>query len=71
LGAIFAALSAGAHGRVGPERASGGMTDTVARAAAGALSSHPVANVTNFGARDGRSLKEAGYGVIGLDGTRE
>jgi 23S rRNA (guanosine2251-2'-O)-methyltransferase len=67
LGAIIrTALAAGAHGAVIPERRAAGLTDTVARASAGALSHLPVAKVTNL-VRAMEELKEAGYWIIGLD----
>jgi 23S rRNA (guanosine2251-2'-O)-methyltransferase len=67
LGAIIrTALAAGAHGVVIPERRAAGLTDTVARASAGALAHLPVAKVTNL-ARTMEELKEAGYWMIGLD----
>jgi 23S rRNA (guanosine2251-2'-O)-methyltransferase len=67
LGAIIrTALASGAHGVVIPERRSAGLTDTVARASAGALEHLPVAKVTNLG-RSMEVLKEAGYWLIGLD----
>src|SRR5882762_7538053 len=71
LGAIVrTALAAGAHGVVIPERRAAGLTDTVARASAGALSHMPVAKVTNL-ARAMEELKEAGYWLIGLDEDAE
>src|SRR5262245_53599696 len=67
LGAIVrTALAAGAHGVVIPERRAAGLTDTVARASAGALAHLPVAKVTNL-ARTMDELKEAGYWLVGLD----
>jgi 23S rRNA (guanosine2251-2'-O)-methyltransferase len=67
LGAVIrTALAAGAHGVVIPERRAAGLTDTVARASAGALSHLPVAKVTNL-VRSMEELKEAGYWLIGLD----
>jgi len=67
LGAIIrTALAAGAHGVVIPERRAAGLTDTVARASAGALAHLPVAKITNL-ARTMEELKEAGYWLIGLD----
>jgi len=67
LGAIVrTALAAGAHGVVIPERRAAGLTDTVARASAGALAHLPVAKVTNL-ARAMEELKEAGYWLVGLD----
>jgi 23S rRNA (guanosine2251-2'-O)-methyltransferase len=73
LGAIVrTSLAAGAHGVVIPERRAAGLTDTVARASAGALSHLPVAKATNL-ARTMEELKEAGYWLVGLDeeGDRE
>src|SRR6202163_3483500 len=67
LGAVIrTALAAGAHGVVIPERRAAGLTDTVARASAGALSHLPVAKVTNL-VRTMEELKEAGYWLVGLD----
>jgi 23S rRNA (guanosine2251-2'-O)-methyltransferase len=67
LGAIIrTALAAGAHGVVIPERRAAGLTDTVARASAGAIAHLPVAKVTNL-ARTMEELKEAGYWLAGLD----
>jgi len=71
LGAIVrTALAAGAHGVMIPERRAVGLTDTVARASAGALAHLPVAKVTNL-ARTMEELKEAGYWLVGLDETAE
>jgi len=71
LGAIIrTALAAGAHGVVIPGRRAAGLTDTVSRASAGALSHLPVAKVTNL-ARSMEELKEAGYWLIGLDEKAE
>jgi 23S rRNA (guanosine2251-2'-O)-methyltransferase len=67
LGAVIrTALAAGAHGVVIPERRAAGLTDTVARASAGALAHLLVAKVTNL-ARAMEELKEAGYWLVGLD----
>jgi 23S rRNA (guanosine2251-2'-O)-methyltransferase len=67
LGAIIrTTLAAGAHGVVIPERRAAGLTDTVARASAGALAHLPVAKVTNL-VRAMEELKEAGYWLVGLD----
>ena len=67
LGAVIrTALAAGAHGVIIPERRAAGLTDTVARASAGALAHVPVAKVTNL-ARSMEELKEAGYWLVGLD----
>lgn len=71
LGAIIrTTLAAGAHGVVIPERRAAGLTDTVARASAGALAHLPVAKVTNL-ARAMEELKEAGYWLVGLDERAE
>jgi 23S rRNA (guanosine2251-2'-O)-methyltransferase len=67
LGAIIrTALASGAHGVVIPERRAAGLTDTVARASAGALAHLPIAKVTNL-VRAMEELKEAGYWLVGLD----
>lgn len=67
LGAIIrTVLAAGAHGIVIPERRAAGLTDTVARASAGALAHLPIAKVTNL-ARTMEELKKAGYWLVGLD----
>ena len=67
LGAIIrTALAAGAHGVIIPERRAAGLTDTVARASAGALAHLPVAKVTNL-VRTMEEMKEAGYWLVGLD----
>jgi len=71
LGAIIrTALAAGAHGVVVPERRAAGLTDTVARASAGALAHLPVAKVTNL-VRTMEDLKAAGYWLVGLDESAE
>src|SRR5262249_298500 len=71
LGAIIrTALAAGAHGVVIPERRAAGLTDTVARASAGALAHLRVAKVTNL-ARTMEELKQAGYWLVGLDEPAE
>jgi 23S rRNA (guanosine2251-2'-O)-methyltransferase len=67
LGAVVrTALAAGADGVVIPERRAAGLTETVARASAGALAHLPVARVTNL-VRAMEELKEAGYWLVGLD----
>ena len=67
LGAVIrTSLAAGAHGVVIPERRAAGLTDTVARASAGALAHLPVAKVTNL-VRTMEELKETGYWLVGLD----
>jgi len=71
VGAIIrTALAAGAHGVVIPERRAAGLTDTVARASAGALAHLPIAKVTNL-VRAMEDLKEAGYWLVGLDETAD
>ncbi len=67
LGAIVrTALAAGVQGVVIPERRTASLTETVARASAGALSHLPVARVTNL-VRAMEEIKEAGYWLAGLD----
>ena len=71
LGAIVrTALAAGAHGVVIPERRAAGLTESVARASAGALSHLPVARVKNL-SRAMEEMKEAGYWLVGLDERAE
>jgi 23S rRNA (guanosine2251-2'-O)-methyltransferase len=67
LGAIVrTAHAAGAGAVVIPERRAAGLTDVVAKAAAGALEHLPVVRVTNVN-RAMETLKEAGYWIYGLD----
>ena len=67
LGAIArTAHAVGANAIVIPERRAAGLTDTVAKAAAGALEHLPVVRVTNIN-RTLESLKEQGYWIYGLD----
>jgi 23S rRNA (guanosine2251-2'-O)-methyltransferase len=67
LGAIVrTAHAAGAGAVVIPERRAAGMTDVVAKAAAGALEHLPVVRVTNIN-RTLEALKERGYWIYGLD----
>ena len=67
LGAIIrTAHAAGAAGIVVPERRAAGLTDVVAKAAAGALEYLPVARAGNVN-RGLESLKERGYWIYGLD----
>jgi 23S rRNA (guanosine2251-2'-O)-methyltransferase len=71
LGAIVrTSLAAGAHGVVIPERRAAGLTETVARASAGALAHLSVAKVVNL-VRAMKELKEAGYWMVGLDERAE
>jgi len=71
LGAIVrTSLAAGAQGVVIPERRAAGLTDTVARASAGALAHLPVARVKNL-VRAMEEMKEAGYWLVGLDERAE
>src|SRR5271165_1248112 len=71
LGAIVrTSLAAGATGVVIPERRAAGLTDTVERAAAGALAHLPVARVKNL-VRAMEEMKEAGYWLVGLDERAE
>lgn len=67
LGAIIrTAHAAGAAGVVIPERRAAGLTDVVAKAAAGALEHLPVIRVTNIN-RTLEDLKQRGYWIYGLD----
>jgi len=67
LGAIIrTAHAAGAAAIVVPERRAAGLTDVVARAAAGALAYLPVVRVTNV-TRAMEELKEHRYWIYGLD----
>jgi len=67
LGAIVrTAHAAGAAAVVIPERRAVGLTDVVARAAAGALAYVPVVRVTNVN-RALEELKKNGYWIYGLD----
>lgn len=67
LGAIIrTAHAAGAGGIVVPERRAVGLTDVVAKAAAGALEYLPVARVGNIN-RALESLKQRDYWIYGLD----
>ncbi len=67
LGAIIrTAHAAGADAVVIPERRAAGLTETVAKAAAGALEHLPVARVTNVG-QALEKLKQRGFWIYGLD----
>jgi 23S rRNA (guanosine2251-2'-O)-methyltransferase len=67
LGAIVrTAHAAGAGAVIIPERRAAGVTDAVAKAAAGALEHLPVVRVTNIN-RTLEELKERGMWIYGLD----
>ncbi|MBZ5624394.1 MAG: 23S rRNA (guanosine(2251)-2'-O)-methyltransferase RlmB [Acidobacteriia bacterium] len=67
LGAIIrTAHAAGAGSVVIPERRAAGVTDVVAKAAAGAIEHLPVVRVTNIN-RTLAELKERGHWIYGLD----
>ena len=67
LGAIVrTAHAAGAGSIVIPERRAAGVTDVVAKAAAGALEHLPIARVTNVN-RALEDLKKRGFWIYGLD----
>ena len=67
LGAIIrTAHAAGAGGIVIPERRAAGLTDVVAKAAAGALEHVSLTRVTNIN-RTLEDLKARGYWIYGLD----
>jgi 23S rRNA (guanosine2251-2'-O)-methyltransferase len=67
LGAIVrTAHAAGANALVIPERRAVGLTEVVAKAAAGALEHLPLARVANI-SRTLESLKKRGFWIYGLD----
>ena len=67
LGAIIrTAHAAGAGSVIIPERRAVGITDVVAKAAAGAIEHLPIVRVTNIN-RALEELKERGYWIYGLD----
>lgn len=67
LGAIIrTAHAAGADAVVIPERRAAGLTETVAKAAAGALEHLPVANVSNI-SQTIEALKKRGFWIYGID----
>jgi 23S rRNA (guanosine2251-2'-O)-methyltransferase len=67
LGAIArTALAAGADAILIPERRAAGLTDTVAKAAAGALEYLPIVRITNV-TRTLEELKQKSYWIYGLD----
>jgi len=67
LGAIIrTAHAAGANAVIVTERRAAGLTETVAKAAAGALEHLPVVQVVNIN-QTLRSLKDDGYFIYGLD----
>ncbi len=67
LGAVIrTAHAAGADALVAPERRAAGLTEGVAKAAAGALEYLPVARVTNVN-RALETLKARGFWIYGLD----
>jgi 23S rRNA (guanosine2251-2'-O)-methyltransferase len=67
LGAVLrTAHAAGAAAVLIPERRAAGLTETVARAAAGALAYLPVVRVVNIN-RALEDLKKLGYWIYGLD----
>jgi 23S rRNA (guanosine2251-2'-O)-methyltransferase len=71
LGAMIrTAHAAGAAAVVIPERRAAGLTETVARSAAGALAYVPVVRVTNTN-RALEELKQRGYWIYGLDESGE
>jgi 23S rRNA (guanosine2251-2'-O)-methyltransferase len=69
LGAILrTAEAAGVHGVIIPERRAAGLTETVAKASAGALEYVPVAKVVNI-ANTLEELKKAGIWVAGAEAS--
>jgi 23S rRNA (guanosine2251-2'-O)-methyltransferase len=71
LGAILrTADAAGVHGVIIPERRAAGLTETVAKAAAGAMEYVPVVKVVNI-ANTLEGLKTAGIWVVGAEAGGE
>jgi len=71
LGAILrTADAAGVHGVIIPERRAAGLTETVAKAAAGALEYIPVTKVVNI-VNALEELKKAGIWVVGAEAGSE
>lgn len=71
LGAILrTADGAGAHGVIIPKRRSAGLTETVAKASAGAVEYVPVARVSNI-AQTIDNLKKRGLWIVGTDARGE
>lgn len=69
LGAILrTADAAGAHGVIIPKRRAAGLTETVAKASAGAVEYIPVARVSNL-AQTVDYLKRQGVWVVGADAS--
>ena len=67
LGAIIrTAHAAGANALIVPERRAAPLTETVERAAAGALEYLPIARITNV-SQTLEELKQAGFWIYGLD----
>jgi 23S rRNA (guanosine2251-2'-O)-methyltransferase len=67
LGAIIrSANAAGADGVVIPDRRAAGLTETVAKASAGAVEYTPVARIGNVG-QALEKLKDRGFWIYGLD----
>jgi 23S rRNA (guanosine2251-2'-O)-methyltransferase len=67
LGAVIrTAYAAGAGAVIVPERRAAGLTETVAKAAAGALEHLPVVRVTNVN-RALEDLKKSGFWIYGVD----
>jgi 23S rRNA (guanosine2251-2'-O)-methyltransferase len=67
LGAVIrTAHAAGADAVIVPERRAAGLTETVAKAAAGALEHLPVVRITNVN-RLLEDLKKRGYWIYGVD----
>jgi 23S rRNA (guanosine2251-2'-O)-methyltransferase len=71
LGAVVrSAAGFGAHGVVGPERRSAGMTAAAWKTSAGAAARLPVARATNL-VRELKAYQQAGCMVVGLDAAGE
>jgi len=71
LGAIVRSAAAfGADGVLIPERRSAGMTASAWKSSAGAAARIPIAKATNLN-RALRAYKDAGFALVGLDGTAD
>lgn len=71
IGSVMRSAAAfGADGVIVPDRSTPEISGAMAKAAAGALETVPFIRITNL-ARTLRSLKEAGYWCVGLDGQAD
>ncbi len=71
LGAVVRSAAAfGANGVLIPERRSAGMTASAWKTSAGAAARIPIARATNLN-RSLRAYRDAGFSLVGLDGSAE